>query len=370
MIKTLKEIRIAVCAAGTGGHIYPGIAVARSILKDRPDAKILFFGSGKKIEKSIFNSEGLDANYILSSGLQKTTPFDILKALVLYPAGLFQAAVKLLFFKPDVLLSTGGYSSLPVVFAAVMLNVPVILHEQNVLPGRANRIVSKLAKKIAVSFEESAKYFDPARTVVTGNPVREGIVSANGQVSKNKLGINPGAKTVLVVGGSQGARSLNKYILEAVPLMKDRNITLVHLCGESDFILLEDKIAGIDKGILSIKLFPYTHDMGTVLAASDLVISRAGATILAEIASRGLPSVLAPYPHAAEDHQRYNAEVFGKKGASLVIEDASLSGKMLSDMIKDLLSDRGRYEKMSAAARSMYKSDAASKIKELIYETV
>lgn len=361
-----NRIKLVICAGGTGGHIYPGIAVAQKIKNDAPGSEIVFFSSGKKIEKEIFSFYGIKPVIITSTGLNKGKGvFGSLLSIGLSVTAVYNSLAQLKKIKPIAVLCMGGYLTLPVVLSSWLLKIPVILHEQNALPGRANRMSRYFAKKIAVTFEESLKYFGN-KAVVCGNPVREEILSADKDVSKKALNISEKMKIALVTGGSQGAASINTAVVEMLPLINDPDIFVIHICGTQD----HSRIQGKTKGFNNYRLIPYLDDMSGVLSASDLVISRAGATMLSEIAALGKPSVLVPYPYASQRHQDANARIFAEKGAAKIIDNSSLSGRLMSDIIKELLNEREKLQKMSSAARALSKNDAAAKIEDLVYETV
>jgi len=341
-------MKIAICAAGTGGHIYPGIAVAKSILNDGPGSSVMFFCSGRKIESEIFSGE----------------------KFIVRQASFFRSLISFAFSRPDVLLSMGGASGLPVILAAKLLFIPVVLHEQNVLPGKANRLAGRLAKKVAVSFEGTKTYLKGPAAEVTGNPVRQEILDAQRDRSRAKMNIREGSFTVLVVGGSQGAVTVNKAVVEMLSFISGKGMTVIHICGSKDLEAAKGRSGSVNSSGTDYRLFPYLHDVSAALASSDLVVSRAGATALSEIAAKGLPSILIPYPYAAEDHQTLNAQVFGERGASVILKDGSLSGEALSDIIISLMNDRGALKRMSVNAASLSRPGASEDLKRLVYEAI
>jgi len=347
-----KKLKVAICAGGTGGHIYPAVAIARKLIEDNKEVGLFFVGSGKKIEKDIFSHEGFRLETIASAPFKRVIGIEPIKSLVFMFIGFVQAVFLLLREKPSVVLSMGGYTGLSVVFAAKILRIPVVIHEQNVLPGVVNKICSKVADKIAISFEESKKYFRSENVFL--NPVRQEIATAKRIHDK---------KTVLIVGGSQGARSINQAAFEMLPQLKDITLKIIHISGQKEY--KEQSFPGID-----YKCHPYIHNMAEVLASTDLVISRSGATILSEIAALSLPSILIPYPYSSENHQELNAKAFSNIGAAILIKHSMLSATILADMIKTLINDETKLKNMSAAAHSLFRKDAAEKVVELIYVSV
>lgn len=365
-----RHLKVIICAGGTGGHIYPGISIAQCLRSKDKDNKILFFISSKPLDKEIVGRNGFRFSRIMSAGFARDISIGSIMSFLIFGLSFVQSCVKILGFRPDILVSMGGYSSLSSVMAAWLFRIPVIIHEQNVLPGAANRLASRFAKKIAVSFEESKKYFPDGKTAVTGNPVRESIVTAERAFSKKIFGFGDDRPTLLVIGGSQGAASINRAVAEMLPLLKDTELNILHVSGEKEHEKAKLSAAAEEHGKVNYRVFAYIDDMSTALSACDLVASRAGATVLAEIACRALPSVLVPYPYAAGKHQDLNAKVFESAGAAIMVQDYLLSGAKLSDIIKELAGDPGRLRSMGRAAGTLYKEGAAEKVAGLIYEAV
>ncbi len=328
-------MKLVIVAGGTGGHIYPGLALAEEFLKKNGQTELLFVGTENGLEKELIAREGYQLKLIKGR--------TILNSLF----GVVQALKILRRFRPQVLVSTGGYASLPVVVAAWLIKIPVFLLEQNVLPGRTNRLCRRLARQLFLSFAESLKYIDG---LVTGNPVRR-IISET---------VRPAAgdtRTVLVMGGSQGARRLNEAVLVAKRSLPP-GIRLIHLVGKRDFGFFQIESAA---NYLPI---PYANNINDYLAQADLVISRAGATAIAEFLVMGLPMVLIPYPFAADGHQSLNAQAVEAAGAARVILDAEFNGAKLLEIIK---AEPATYAKMSQAARRLGRPDAAARIVNEIY---
>lgn len=363
-------MKIAICAAGTGGHIYPGIAFVQYLKSAGDPASVMFFCSNKMIDKEIFKKEGLEAVPLISSGLMGNFLVSFFKAALFDLIGYFQSLWALLRSRPDVLLSMGGYLSLPVVVAASTLRIPVVLHEQNAIAGRANRMMSRLATKIAVTFEESASYFPAGKTRVTGNPVRKKIIEAERTSSRIKLSVNDRDTLLLVAGGSQGARSINDAVIEMLPRLNNNGLHIVHACGEKDYQRVRSLVGLMQDIRPNYSLLPYIDDISSVLAASDLVISRSGATMLCEIAAKGVASLLIPYPHSADGHQKANARLFENKGAAVLLEDGSLKNGSLEEIIIKMTGDKQKLRSMGDKALMLSRPDASKRLKELIDEAV
>lgn len=366
MKKNTEKISVVFCAGGTGGHIYPAIAVADRLKLSNRLNDIKFFVSGREVERSVFSERSFALREIASADSNELFSRRALTAAFSMMKGFSASVLELARSRPDIIVSMGGYSSIPTVLAAYVLGIPVILHEQNVLPGKANRFLARFAKKIALSFERSADRFPKNKIRVTGNPVREEIFSAPPGTRQRK-GI-----TLLVMGGSQGSAALNDAVADMLLLLGEQPAMIsrvVHITGPKDHSRTMQKAAGAARNLEYIPM-PYADRIWEYLSSSDLVVSRAGATAIAEIAAASLPSVLVPYPYASEGHQEINARLVEEAGAARVLLQDKLSGSSLLDIIKQLLQDPDKLKQMSSMSRSLAKPDAARKILELIYETV
>lgn len=351
-------MKIAIVSGGTGGHIYPGIAIAQEIKRRDSGASILFLGSEEGLEKELVPRGDYPIKLIKSRALLRKLSYKAISAPFVSALGFFQSLFILLSFSPAKVVSTGGYASLPVVLAARLLGIPIVLHEQNVLPGAVNRMSRRLAGKIFVSFPETLKYM---RGEVVGNPVRREIIDAEREASRRKFGLSPEEKAVLVMGGSQGSKKLNETVLSVVEKLPS-NIKLLHIIGNRDFGWVNKYLEG--KKIKNYRALPYLHDMADALAAADLAISRAGATAIAEFLAKGIPMVLIPFPYAADDHQRLNAEAVAAGGGAVMVEDAELTPEKFMSLITDTGLD---YGKMKDSANRLAKLDAAERIVDYIY---
>jgi UDP-N-acetylglucosamine--N-acetylmuramyl-(pentapeptide) pyrophosphoryl-undecaprenol N-acetylglucosamine transferase len=351
-------VRIAIVSGGTGGHIYPGIAIAQAIKRRDPEAALLFLGSKEGLERELIAREGYNVRLIRARALLRKLSYQALSAPFVSTLGFFQSLKILKEFSANILISTGGYASLPAVLAAKALGIPVLLHEQNVLPGAVNRFCQRLSKRVFLSFPESQEYMEGE---VVGNPVRTEIVQAQREYSRRKFGLDSCAKVVLVMGGSQGSRRINETVIASLSNLP-AGLCVLHIIGNRDFGWVSRCLG--EKKVGNYKPLPYLHEMADALAAADLVISRAGATAIAEFLVRGLPMVLVPFPYAAEDHQRMNAEAVAKEGGAVVIEDREFSLQKFIEIITDSSLD---YDKMSKASRRLAKPDAAERIVDYIY---
>ncbi|MCL2677644.1 MAG: undecaprenyldiphospho-muramoylpentapeptide beta-N-acetylglucosaminyltransferase [Clostridiales bacterium] len=351
-----RKARVIVSGGGTGGHIYPAIAIADG-LKEAAGAEILYLGGKNSLEERLAAQAGLKFASFEARGLTRRS----LKAaadLAVNLRGLRQAKTLIKEWRPDVVVGTGGFVSAPAAYAAVLAKVPVVLHEQNAFPGLANRFLSRYAAAVCLNFAEAGRHFArKERLFITGLPVRKEILTANREEAYVYFGIDEkkeGKKPLLLItGGSQGAKSINKAAAAVYDTLLNAPARIIHITGPKGYE--EGKAAVEEKGLAQnrdILLFPYLDRMDLALAAADLVLSRAGASFLAELLCRGTPALLSPYPHAAANHQMSNAVALEKNGAALVLEDDRLE-RDLAGMLLPLLRDEERRCRLSAAACGM-----------------
>lgn len=353
---TVPPLRVVIAGGGTGGHLYPGIAVARELLARRPDARVSFAGTAQGIEARVLPREGFELDTIRSGGLKGKSLVDRARGVRLLPLGLVDAARILAARQPRLVIGVGGYSSGPVVLMAALRGIPTMLLEQNAVPGLTNRLLSRVVRAAAVTYGSTCGFFG-AKAFVSGNPVRPEFL-ATGAAGTGRSAAEPGVINVLVFGGSQGAHGINVAMSEAAPLLAAEagTFSLVHQTGERDVELVR---AAYSEAGLRAEVQPFLYDMGRRLQAADLVVCRAGATTLAELAAAGRPAVLIPLPTATDDHQRKNAEAWGEVGAAEVLLQADATGARLALLIGTLAGDPGRRQRMSAAARALARPDAA-----------
>ncbi|MDD4179026.1 MAG: undecaprenyldiphospho-muramoylpentapeptide beta-N-acetylglucosaminyltransferase [Candidatus Margulisbacteria bacterium] len=348
-------MKVVIVAGGTGGHIYPGIAIAEALRQKEPSADILFIGSEEGLEKELVTKAGFKIKLIKARALLRKLSYKAITAPFVAAIGFFQALNFLSKFRPDVLISTGGYASLAAVVAAWLLRIPVFIQEQNYLPGITNWLCFRFAKKVFLSFSGSTKYYPG---IVVGNPVRQEIIKADRAQARRKLGLAADKKILLVMGGSQGARTLNKTVVAALPQVKGWEI--IHAVGKRDYDLL-----GAGKLNYSFyRPYPYLYDAADALAAADLAVSRAGATAIAEFCARGLPMILVPFPYSAEGHQDLNAAMLAEAGAAVVVKNADFTAEKFLSLLGGQLDLVG----MGKAAGALARINAARIIVENIYE--
>jgi UDP-N-acetylglucosamine--N-acetylmuramyl-(pentapeptide) pyrophosphoryl-undecaprenol N-acetylglucosamine transferase len=351
----MKPLAVVIAGGGTGGHLYPGIAVARELLQRMPEAKVTFAGTARGIEARVVPREGFELDLLRSSALTATSPAARLRGFGLLPLSGIDAWRILSRRRPDIVLGVGGYSSGPVVLAAAMRGIPTMLLEQNAAPGLTNRLLARVVSAAAVNFASTVSFFG-RRAFVAGNPIRQEFVAAATRDTRAGDGTSGAAPRVLIFGGSQGAHAINMAMVEAAPRLADGCLALTHQTGERD---LEPVRAAYRKAGLDARVEPFLYEMDREMTAADVVVCRAGATTLAELTAAGKPAVLIPLPTAADDHQRKNAEVMVSAGAAEMIEQKDLSGEAIAGRITALVADADRRVRMADAARALARPDAA-----------
>lgn len=356
MPDTIAHKRIVISGGGTGGHLYPGLAVADEFR--RMECEVLYLGSPRGLESEVVPREGYSFLAVPSRGIAGTP---LKKALALGTLGLgtLQACWRLLSWRPDLVVGTGGFVCVPAVVSAAILGVPVVLLEQNAVPGKATLFLSRLSRAVCLSFAETAKFFAGRRTEWTGNPLRSSIQLKSKEEACRELALDPERPTLLVAGASQGATSINRALVEALPGWADKEWNILHLTGRNHLARVKARVDSVlpPDSTLSYQAFGFRKDMENLYSASDLVVSRAGATTIAELTCLGLPAVFVPYPYAG-GHQKENARVLVDSGGARQIPD-ELVGEKLRDEVELLLEDRQALSEMSARAKQAARPDAS-----------
>jgi UDP-N-acetylglucosamine--N-acetylmuramyl-(pentapeptide) pyrophosphoryl-undecaprenol N-acetylglucosamine transferase len=345
--------RIVIAGGGTGGHLYPGIAVARELRRRLPGVAVSFAGTARGIESSVVPREGFELDLLRSAGLKGMSLASLGRGLSLLPLSALDAWRIVSKRRPHLVIGVGGYSSGPVVLVAALRLIPTLLLEQNAVPGFTNRALAPFVGGAAVAFESTVSYFG-RRGFVTGNPVRPEFF--------DPMPATPGGPPrILIFGGSQGAHAINVAMVEAAPRLAayPGGLAITHQTGERDLEFVRD---GYRRAGLEGRVEPFLFAMDREMKAADLVICRAGATTLAELTAAGRPSVLVPLPTAADDHQRKNAEVLAAAGAAELLEQRQMTGDRLAGCITRLAADSARRHAMSEAALRLAKPDAARAI--------
>ncbi len=355
-----QELKLVIAGGGTGGHCNPAIAIIEELSSISP-LRVLWIGTGREAELRAIRDIGCDHKVLHVKPIQGVSPLSKLHALLTLPKPIFSAASYLLRFKPDIVLGVGSYVSGPVIVAAWMLGIQCAIQEQNVVPGTANRLASKFAKKIFVTFEDTIRYFPAHKCIVTGNPIRRRLLAVRSSVLQRFN--NP--PVLLIVGGSQGSREVNKKGAQAVVDLWEQGlqVKVIHQTGNDDYDFVVDAYnKALSKGFTEedmFEVYPYIDRMEDVYSKADLVLCRAGASTIAELTAIGLPSILIPFPHSAGRHQELNAELLVKRGAAIMTDSGPLK---LSNIIKDVIFNPERLKTMAQAALELGRRDAARTI--------
>lgn len=353
-----KNIRLLLTGGGTGGHLFPAVATAEKFQEIVPGTEVLFVGTKRKIDTKSLATYGFVSESIVCYGLKGKSPLELLKAVCVLPLSLVQALKVIISFKPDVILGVGGYVTGPVVVAGKLLGVPTLIHEQNSIPGLANRKLGKIARRICLSLPGSEQFFPGEKVCFTGNPVRCDILS----LTEDSTARSRDIKTLLVLGGSQGASAVNRLVADAIALLTEseqQNLRIIHQTGEKDeeTIKREYKKHNVQAEVSAF--FSAMHD---VYGMADLVVSRAGATSLAEMSVLGKPVILIPYPYAADNHQEKNGAIYVSGGGALQFKEKDLTGDKLAHAISMLLSDERKLADMGNSMLKLSYPDAAERI--------
>lgn len=363
-------MRIVITGGGTGGHLFPGIAMAQEFMTRNPENSVLFVGTGKPFELSILSKWGFRHKRITAEGIKRRRLREQVLSIAKIPKGIFESILILKRFKPDLVVGVGGYAAGPLVVAAWLMGVKIVLHEQNILPGVTNRILSRFADRIHVSFNGTQVKVSPDKVRLTGNPVRKEILECAREKIKPSTADLKSERpfTILVIGGSQGSHSINMVLLEAVKYIGNKgHIFIVHQTGAQD----EERVkkAYKDYGISS-RVRAFFNDMDKQYKEADLVICRAGATTVAEITVIGKGAIFIPFPFAADDHQVVNATALEKEGAAELILEKDLNGKVLAERINFFTSHPEALHQMAFRAKDIGRPDAAANIVDDCYRLV
>ncbi|MFO7262845.1 MAG: undecaprenyldiphospho-muramoylpentapeptide beta-N-acetylglucosaminyltransferase [Bacillaceae bacterium G1] len=360
-------MKLLLSGGGTGGHIYPALAVGREWLRMSPENEVMYIGTRRGLENEIVPKAGFSFATIEIKGFKRSFSLDNLQTVRLFFRGVRVAKGLLREFRPDVVLGTGGYVAGPVLVAAHQLNIPVAIHEQNVIPGLTNRFLSRYASLIAVSFPGTERHFPARKTRLFGNPRASEVVRADPQKAWALLSKPSGGKLVLIVGGSRGAEAINDAFLSIIPRLSAIPDThFVYVSGKVHYErisrLAEEQLACHPEVRRQLTIFPFLDEMPEMLAASTLVISRAGATILSELTALGRPAILIPSPYVTNNHQEKNAAWLTEAGAAVMIRERELTGERLFAEMKQLLEQPQRLSAMAQASRGLGRPDACPQL--------
>jgi UDP-N-acetylglucosamine--N-acetylmuramyl-(pentapeptide) pyrophosphoryl-undecaprenol N-acetylglucosamine transferase len=353
-------MRVIIAAGGTGGHLYPGVALAREFERQMPGSETMFVGTTRGLETNVVPREGFELITIAARGVMGKGAGGALQGLALVPLGVAQCLAVCRRRRPDLAIGIGGYTSPPLILAAFLLGIKRVIVEPNVYPGVANRVMAPIANLVFVSFADAVSHFGSNKTRIVGTPIRREFLQAQPAEPAMK------GPTLLILGGSQGARSINRAMVVALPALiaAHPGLRVIHQTGERDY---EDVASAYrsyrtTNSPAQMEVVPFLYDMPRVFRQADLIVSRSGATTVAEITACGKPAVLIPFPHAIHGHQDRNARVLERAGAAQVIADARLSGELLADAISALLARPDRLREMARCSKSLGQADAAQQV--------
>ncbi|HSQ88057.1 undecaprenyldiphospho-muramoylpentapeptide beta-N-acetylglucosaminyltransferase [Romboutsia sp.] len=361
-------MKVLLSGGGTGGHVYPAIAIANRIKEEHPDAEIVFVGTARGIESEIVPKYGYELKTVTVQGFKRKIDFDNVKRVFKLFKGLEQSRKVVKKFKPDIVIGTGGYVSGPVLFNASMNKIPTVIHEQNSFPGVTNKILAKMVTTVLTSFEDSHQRFPQGtrnKLVLTGNPVRKEILVARKKSARRNLGITEDKKMVLCYGGSGGSEDINNAMRLVIENMVKDDVAFIFATGKYYYEEFSKSISHITLKPYQ-RVVPYLEDMANALAASDLVIGSAGAISLAEITALGKPSIIIPKAYTAENHQEYNAKSIEKQGAGIAILEKDLNPECLNNEVFKLLGNKENLIDMANASKAIGKPEAI----EIIYAEI
>jgi len=358
-------MKIVIAAGGSGGHIFPAISFAREL--DKMDfGEVYFVASKRQLDKNILITSGYPSMFLSINPMPfNRNPLKWARFFFKLFLDMVKSFSILIRLEPDVVAGFGGYSSGSILRCAKTLGIPVVIHEQNVCPGRANKLLARIADLVAVSFDGAEKYFSDsrARMISTGNPIRLDKLNSDREKAAAHMGLSPNTRTVLIMGGSQGATSLNTLVSQAVRILSEKlgkDIQFVHLTGKKDY----EKVSQFyEKNNIIARVFSFLDRMDYAYSVSDLAISRSGAAALFELAYYSKPMILVPYPDR-NNSQRHNAAYFSERGAALTREEKDISPEGLAKEIMEIITDKGKYDKMAASASALARPDAAKKLAE------
>lgn len=370
-------MRAIIAAAGTGGHINPGIAIANKIKEKEPNSEIIFVGTGRGLEKDLVPRAEYELKTIDAYGIERKITVQNLKNLYATYKSIGSAQKIIQSFKPDVLIGTGGYICVPTVIAAKKMEIPVVLHESNAFPGVAVKLFKKKADKILVGFEDAKKRLDNRENVVvTGNPIK--LKKIDFSISeKNKIIKETGLKSdkpiVLVFGGSQGAQSINQSLLEIIVNKKNKDYQIMWAAGPEQYKEIKKKLEEVNiniENIDKVKIVPYIYNMEEIMNIADLVVCRSGAMTITEISVVGKPAIFIPFPYATENHQEYNAKVLENVGAARIILNKDLNSEILGNTINEIVNNKILMQEMSKNANKVAMKNVEDKIYNEIKTTI
>lgn len=354
-------MRVIIAGGGTGGHLFSGLAIAEEFKSRDIKTEIIFVGTEYGIEAKVIPREGYPIKFLRAEGIVGVSLTRKIKALAKMVMSASDSYEIIQDVKPDIMIGVGGYASGVIMLIASLISIPTIIIEQNCIPGFTNRILGKFVKTVCIAYQESIPYFPKGKTYLTGNPVRMNILRGNTESGYELFSLEKNLFTIFVFGGSLGARSINNAVIESLNYLQDfkKDIQFLHQTGKEDYERVRSSYRNLGfKGTIA----PFIFEMGEAYAVSDLVISRAGATTLAEITALGKPAILIPYPYATGHHQELNAMKLLEMGAAKVIRSSELSGESLSNTIRILFENEALRAEMQKNSRALGRPDASVRV--------
>ena len=360
-------MKIVFAGGGTGGHLMAGLSIAQEISSRFPSTRVIFFGTNRKKEMRYIEKSSYEFKPIMAC---KPTSF-IRLPLFAFAAliGIIHSLINLFRIKPDIIVGLGGYGSALPVVAAYIIGIPIVLIEQNAIPGRANLKMSRWADAVLCHWESSKKRFKKGEVAVTGVPIRSGIIENKTEVGDNPFGLDCQKKTLLIMGGSQGAQAINKVMLQSIPRLQALvpGLQIIHLTGKYGYKEAKEAYDGTE---INSFVSEFYNDIGAAYRLSDLVISRSGANTIAEITAVGIPAILIPYPYATDNHQYWNAYELSSAGGAMIIKQEELEPERVTKMVSDLLMNNENLDNMRKINRSLSKPFAATRVVDKICQTL
>lgn len=353
-------MRVIISAGGTGGHIYPALAIINKIKEYEPDSEFLYIGTHNRMEKDIVPEKGIPFKSIKIFGFNRKKLYKNFKTVYYLMKNKFVCKKIIKEFNPDIVIGVGGYVTVPVIEAAHKLGYKTLIHEQNSVPGKANKLLSKKVDRICISLKNTVKYFDESKTIFTGNPVSENAISAK-PISKNKYGISEDKKLVLFVMGSLGASTVNDVIVESFPKFSEKDYEVLFVTGKNDY----DKVM-LNNIPKNVHVVPYIDGLVGILKNTDLIVTRAGASTISEIIALKVPSLLIPSPYVPDDHQTKNAMDLVNCNATILLEEKNLNVDSLINNIDLVINDNKKMNSMKENLENLFAPKSATKIYEVI----
>jgi UDP-N-acetylglucosamine--N-acetylmuramyl-(pentapeptide) pyrophosphoryl-undecaprenol N-acetylglucosamine transferase len=361
-------MKIILSGGGTGGHIYPALAIAGELKERLPGVQLLYVGTPAGMESRIVPEAGLAYASLDVSGIDRTSMLKASKSIVKFPNSFFQARSINKDFAPDIIIGTGGYVSFPIVLAGTFMGIKTIIHEQNAYPGLANRNLAKRVDRILLTFSEAGQYLPAGNIKVTGLPVRKQMMHTDKQQARQSLGLDQNLFTILAFGGSLGAKTINNALLDFIDRSRGEKLQIIWITGEAAYQEIQEKLA--EKFDLKtirpqITLLPYMNNMEQAMGAADLAVCRAGASTVSELEVIGLPAILVPFPFAADNHQEKNARALVNKNAAYLVIDEFFDGTELHKKVQEI---RKQPEKLKIMGQNMLKEAKPNALKEIVDE--